>query len=105
MHACVQKIQASCKICHNATNRSKVVHQIDYFGRSAFCEFHSACSSYLREKLFTGYIPVIIENVIKNDELSTNLDLLEEKIVELKPENICCVISVTSCFAPRAIDK
>jgi O-phospho-L-seryl-tRNASec:L-selenocysteinyl-tRNA synthase len=31
--------------------------------------------------------------------------MIESKITELKPENIACIFSITSCFTPRAIDK
>lgn len=37
--------------------------------------------------------------------MRTNLTKIEEKIKEYKPENIACIFSTTSCFAPRAFDK
>lgn len=51
--------------------------------------------------------PVIIENKpCDYDELvlSTDFEALQKKVEELGPENILCILSVTSCFAPRAPD-
>ncbi|GFS24281.1 O-phosphoseryl-tRNA(Sec) selenium transferase [Elysia marginata] len=52
-----------------------------------------------------GLEPVIIENVIEGDELRTDLTAISEKIQELGAENILCIMSTTSCFAPRAPDR
>jgi len=50
-------------------------------------------------------IPVPIEGLIEKDEIQTNLALIKEKIVELGEENILCILSTSSCFAPRVPDK
>ena len=52
-----------------------------------------------------GFDPVVVENALKGDELQTNLADLEAKIEELRPDNIACVLTTTSCFAPRVFDK
>ena len=52
-----------------------------------------------------GFEPVVVENTLKGDELQTDLAALEAKIVELGPENVACVLTTTSCFAPRVFDK
>ena len=52
-----------------------------------------------------GYEPLIIENVLEGDELRTDVDEVLRKIVEVGAENILCVMSTTSCFAPRVPDK
>jgi O-phospho-L-seryl-tRNASec:L-selenocysteinyl-tRNA synthase len=39
------------------------------------------------------------------DELRTDLVALEQKMVELDCQEIACVFSTASCFAPRASDK
>ncbi|RHY61056.1 hypothetical protein DYB30_002344 [Aphanomyces astaci] len=55
-----------------------------------------------------GLEPVVVENVLVGDELRTDLEVmlaLEAKIVELGAENILCVLSTTSCFAPRGYDR
>lgn len=49
--------------------------------------------------------PVVIEQIEIDHYLQTDLTEFEKKIEELRPEEICCVISTTSCFAPRAIDN
>ncbi|KAL0476662.1 O-phospho-L-seryl-tRNASec:L-selenocysteinyl-tRNA synthase [Acrasis kona] len=63
-----------------------------------------------------GYTPIVIENVEnynisqneKNssdqDAVCSNLTLLEKKVNEIGVENILCVLSTTSCFAPRLPD-
>lgn len=48
--------------------------------------------------------PIIIDPIKVGDELQTNVEEFESKINELGPENIVCIISTTSCFAPRACD-
>ncbi|RNA21717.1 O-phosphoseryl-tRNA(Sec) selenium transferase [Brachionus plicatilis] len=52
-----------------------------------------------------GFIPVIIEPNKVLDELVTNLHEIESQIIDLKPESIACILSTTSCFAPRGPDK
>lgn len=55
--------------------------------------------------LIPGFEPVVVENVLEGEELRTNLDAVEQKIQELGAENILCVHSTTSCFAPRVPDR
>ena len=52
-----------------------------------------------------GFEAVVIENVLEGDELRTDMETLERKIEELGAENIACVMSTTSCFAPRVPDR
>lgn len=52
-----------------------------------------------------GFEPVVVENVLEGDELRTDLEAVEHKIEELGAENILCVHSTTSCFAPRVPDR
>ncbi len=54
---------------------------------------------------FTGFEPVVVENVLEGDELRTDLEAVERKIKELGAENVLCVHSTTSCFAPRVPDR
>ncbi len=49
--------------------------------------------------------PIIIEQVENNNYLQTNINEFEKQIQQLNPNEICCIISTTSCFAPRAIDN
>lgn len=48
---------------------------------------------------------MVVENVLEGDELRTDLEAVERKIEELGAENILCVHSTTSCFAPRVPDR
>lgn len=61
--------------------------------------------SCFKSILATGAIPVIIEPKLVNEQLETDIELFESRILELEPENIICIISTTSCFAPRACDN
>ncbi len=61
--------------------------------------------SCIKSVIASGFTPVIIENILVGDELRTDLKMLNLKISELKSENIACIFSTTSCFAPRAMDR
>merc|ERR1719204_415951 len=61
--------------------------------------------SCFKSILTAGYTPVIIELKRVNDELQTDLHALRNAVQELGPENIACIFSTTSCFAPRAHDS
>ena len=52
-----------------------------------------------------GYQPVVVENILEGDELRTNVVGISQKIVELGADNILCVMTTTSCFAPRVPDR
>ncbi|MBZ3881408.1 O-phosphoseryl-tRNA(Sec) selenium transferase [Sciurus carolinensis] len=52
-----------------------------------------------------GFEPVVIENVLEGDELRTDLKAVEAKVQELGPDNVLCIHSTTSCFAPRVPDR
>ncbi|CAF1632588.1 unnamed protein product, partial [Adineta ricciae] len=49
--------------------------------------------------------PIIIEQTETDCYLQTNISEFEKQIQQLNPEEICCIVSTTSCFAPRAIDN
>lgn len=55
--------------------------------------------------LTANLIPVLIEPVRFGDELQTNASEFEDQIKCHGPEKILCIISTTSCFAPRACDS
>lgn len=61
--------------------------------------------SCIKSVLTAGFTPVIIVNLLMGDELRTDLETLEKKIIELGAENVACIFSTTSCFAPRAPDN
>jgi|TARA_B110000208_G_scaffold191435_1_gene258268 O-phospho-L-seryl-tRNASec:L-selenocysteinyl-tRNA synthase len=55
--------------------------------------------------LSAGFTPVVIENVFEGDELRTDVAAVEAKLRELGVENVLAVVTTTSCFAPRGIDR
>ncbi|CAB3977134.1 O-phosphoseryl-tRNA(Sec) selenium transferase [Paramuricea clavata] len=61
--------------------------------------------SCFKSIITAGFIPVIIENVLEGDELRTDISEVEKKIKELGEENIVCIMTTTSCFAPRVPDR
>ncbi|XP_030418936.1 O-phosphoseryl-tRNA(Sec) selenium transferase isoform X1 [Gopherus evgoodei] len=61
--------------------------------------------SCFKSMITAGFEPVVIENVLEGDELRTDVKALEAKIQDLGAENVLCVHSTTSCFAPRVPDR
>eukprot|EP00899_Mesostigma_viride_P003275 jgi/Mesvir1/12949/Mv05963-RA.3 len=48
---------------------------------------------------------MVIPNTLEEDQVRTDLGALEETIDKLGAGSVLCVISTTSCFAPRAPDR
>ena len=48
---------------------------------------------------------VPLESVLEGDELHTDMAAMRQEVDRLGPENIVCVVTTTSCFAPRAADS
>ena len=48
---------------------------------------------------------MVVENKLEGDELFTDLDAIEQKIVSLGADSIACIMTTTSCFAPRVYDR
>ncbi|XP_077598407.1 O-phosphoseryl-tRNA(Sec) selenium transferase isoform X2 [Stigmatopora nigra] len=61
--------------------------------------------SCFKAMITAGFIPVVVENRLEGDELRTDVEEAERKILELGAENVLCVHSTTSCFAPRTPDR
>ncbi|MFT7806305.1 O-phosphoseryl-tRNA(Sec) selenium transferase [Arapaima gigas] len=61
--------------------------------------------SCFKSMVTAGFEPVVVENVLEGDELRTDLEAVERRIEELGAENVLCVHSTTSCFAPRVPDR
>jgi O-phospho-L-seryl-tRNASec:L-selenocysteinyl-tRNA synthase len=55
--------------------------------------------------LAAGLTPLIVENVLENDQLVTNLDAVNTAIEEKGSDKILAILSTSSCFAPRVPDK
>lgn len=49
-------------------------------------------------------VPIIIDPIRNEDELQTNIPEFENQIAKLGIHNIVCIVSTTSCFAPRGCD-
>lgn len=54
--------------------------------------------------LSANLIPIVIDCQRNDDELDTNVAEFENQIHKLGSSNIVCIISTTSCFAPRGCD-
>lgn len=56
-----------------------------------------------------GLIPVVIDTVPAEERgdpmLGTNVQAFRDKVEELGAANVCCILSTTSCFAPRTCDQ
>ncbi|EFA78295.1 O-phosphoseryl-tRNA selenium transferase [Heterostelium album PN500] len=61
--------------------------------------------SCLKSIVTASLTPIVIENQLIDDVITTNLQTIEETIKSLGAENILCVMSTTSCFAPRIPDN
>ncbi|KAG2393329.1 hypothetical protein C9374_006860 [Naegleria lovaniensis] len=52
-----------------------------------------------------GLAPLVIENLVNEDgSIEADITGIEKKIQQVGAENILCVLSTTSCFAPRVPD-
>jgi O-phospho-L-seryl-tRNASec:L-selenocysteinyl-tRNA synthase len=54
--------------------------------------------------LTANLVPIVIDPTRNEDELQTNVAEFESQIHKLGAQNIVCIISTTSCFAPRGCD-
>ena len=54
---------------------------------------------------YTGFEPIVVENRLDGDELRTDLQAIEAKIAEVGAHKVACVMTTTSCFAPRVPDR
>ncbi|XP_054168578.1 O-phosphoseryl-tRNA(Sec) selenium transferase-like [Oppia nitens] len=55
--------------------------------------------------LTAGFIPIIIDNkLLVNNSLETDFVAIEAKVKQLGSDQIVCILSTTSCFAPRNAD-
>ncbi|KAF0992013.1 hypothetical protein HZS_3951, partial [Henneguya salminicola] len=52
-----------------------------------------------------GFLPIIIQNKISGDQITTDMVLIKEAIEKYTPASIVCIMTTSSCFAPRAPDK
>ncbi|KAG1680516.1 O-phosphoseryl-tRNA(Sec) selenium transferase [Nymphon striatum] len=52
-----------------------------------------------------GFQSVVVENKLVGDELQTNIEEIDKQVKDLGSENIACILTTTSCFAPRVPDS
>lgn len=60
--------------------------------------------SCLKSILTANLLPLIVEPVLVNDQLETNVEEMQHLLEEYGSEQILGVFTTTSCFAPRARD-
>lgn len=48
-----------------------------------------------------GFTPVIVENVLDGNQIVTDVSAIRDRISNLGAANVACLVSTTSCFAPR----
>lgn len=61
--------------------------------------------SCFKSIITAGFEPIIVENILEGDELRTDVPEIERLITTHGPGAIAVVMTTTSCFAPRGIDK
>ncbi|XP_042209526.1 O-phosphoseryl-tRNA(Sec) selenium transferase-like isoform X2 [Homarus americanus] len=61
--------------------------------------------SCFKSIITAGLVPVVVENILEGDELRTNVAEIKRQIDVLGPDAVVAVMTTTSCFAPRGIDK
>lgn len=49
-------------------------------------------------------VPIVIENVLIEDHLETDVESIENAICQHGVDSIVCVLTTSSCFAPRGCD-
>lgn len=54
--------------------------------------------------ILSGLSPIVVEPKLVETSLVTDLEMIDSVIKERGTESILCVISTTSCFAPRDCD-
>lgn len=61
--------------------------------------------SAMKSVNLAGLELVVVEGIIQGDSIITNEKEILAKMDELGEEKICCVMSTSSCFAPRVCDN
>ncbi|MEW5314094.1 MAG: hypothetical protein WDW38_005614 [Sanguina aurantia] len=52
-----------------------------------------------------GLTPVVLEMQLVGDELRTDTQAMRDAVNRLGPDSIACIVTTTSCFAPRGADS
>lgn len=55
--------------------------------------------------LLLGLTPIIIDQKMHGDVVVTDLDAIRDAVIKYGAASIACVLTTTSCFAPRECDS
>ncbi|GLV31937.1 Sec synthetase [Carabus blaptoides fortunei] len=101
--------EVACLIAPVATGMSLVLTMLTLRTHRPSAEYviwsridQKAC---FKSILTAGFKPIIIDTVIVGDQLVTDTDAIQHSVQELGADNIVCILTTTSCFAPRACDS
>lgn len=61
--------------------------------------------SCFKSIITAGYEPLIVDPILVGEELQTDLQGLQNRIEQYGAEKILCIMTTTSCFAPRVPDE
>ncbi|CAM9137758.1 unnamed protein product, partial [Ascophyllum nodosum] len=61
--------------------------------------------SCLKAMVTAGFTPIVVDNVLEGDAVVTDLKGVRDAVERCGTENVLCVVTTTSCFAPRLPDK
>ncbi|CAL4124064.1 unnamed protein product, partial [Meganyctiphanes norvegica] len=105
---CVQKT-SSCLVVPMATGMSLVLCLLTVRSQRPSSKFviwsRIDQKSCFKSISTAGFKAIVVENLLEGDELRTDVPAIEKQISNLDPENIAAVMTTTSCFAPRGIDR
>ena len=59
----------------------------------------------LKAVVSAGFQAVVVNNAVAGDEVGTDLGALEEEVLHRGAPAVACIVTTTSCFAPRSADN
>lgn len=59
----------------------------------------------LKAVVSAGFQAVVVNNAVAGDEVRTDLGALEEEVLRRGAPAVACIVTTTSCFAPRGADS
>ena len=103
MHAYIR----NCIVLFVCSACTALLHFVALLCVSLHCVvLKSVANVFSQFKYFSlGLEPIIIENVLVGDHLETDTLRIKNVVDNIDSENILCVLTTTSCFAPRIPDK
>ncbi|CAM9264137.1 unnamed protein product, partial [Choristocarpus tenellus] len=61
--------------------------------------------SCLKAIVAAGFDPVVVENIVEGDAVVTDVEGVKAAIARCGADDVLCVVTTSSCFAPRMPDK